>query len=116
MDVMLKMVGHYDRFYIVVDALDEYPDDHRHEVLDVLKIINIKVSNARVIYTSREETDIKEAFNDFKSVRITANLSNLKLYVTSEIEKRTSSGRLRIKYSEVKEKIINKLTREADGM
>ena len=115
-DVMLKMVGHYDCFYIVVDALDECPDDYRLEVLDILKTIRTKASNARVIYTSREETDIKEAFSDFKSLCIAANMSDLKLYVVSQIETRTSSGRLKIKHSEVKEKIINKLTHEADGM
>ena len=115
-DVMLKMIGHYDCFYVVIDALDECPDDHRHEVLDILKTINTKASNTRVIYTSREETDIKQAFDEFKSVRITANMSDLQLYVASEIEMRTSSGRLKIKHSEVKEKIINKLTHEADGM
>ena len=116
MDLMVKMVGHYDCFYVVVDAIDECPDDHRHEVLNILKNINIKASNARVIYTSREETDIKEAFNDFKSIHITANMSDLELYVASEIQMRTSSGRLKIKHSEVKEKIINKLIHEADGM
>ena len=115
-DVFLKMVGHYDCFYVVIDALDECPDDHRHEVLAILKTISTKASNARVIYTSREETDIKEAFAEFKPIRITANTSDLELYVASEIQMRASSGRLKIKHSEVKEKIIDKLTHEADGM
>ena len=115
-DVLLKMLRHYDCFFIVVDALDECPEDHRHEVLATLKTISAKASNARVIYTSREETDIKEAFADFKPVRITANTTDLALYVASEIQMRTSSGRLKIKHSEVKEKIIDKLTHEADGM
>ena len=115
-DVLLKMVGHYDCFYIVINALDECPEDRRDEVLAILKTISAKASNARVIFTSREETDIKEAFVEFKPVRITANTSDLALYVASEIQKRTSSGRLKIKHSEVKEKIIDKLTHEADGM
>lgn len=115
-DIFLKMVGHYDCFYVVVDALDECPDDHRYAVLAILKLISTKASNARVIYTSREETDIKESFAEFKSVRITANTSDLELYVASEIQMRTSSGRLKVKHSEVKDKIIDKLTHEADGM
>ena len=116
LDMMLKMLGNYDRFYIVVDALDECTDDHRHEVLDILKSINTKANNVHVIYTSREETDIGEAFNDFESVRITANIHDLELYVASEIGTRTSSGRLRIKHSEAKERIIDSLTHKADGM
>ena len=115
-DIFLKMVGHYDCFYVIVDALDECPDDHRHEVLTVLKTVSTKAGNVRVIYTSREEADIKEALAEFKPVRITANISDLELYVASEIQMRTSSGRLKIKHSEVKEKIIDKLTHEADGM
>ena len=115
-DALLKMSSHYDHFYIVVDALDECPDDHRHEILNILRTISMKASNAHVIYTSREETDIKEAFANFKSVRTAANISDLELYVSSEIQMRTSSGRLRIKHSEAKGKIIDKLSHEADGM
>ena len=116
MDLMVKMVGHYDCFYIVVDAIDECPDNHRHEVLRILKDITKKASKAHVIYTSREETNIQEAFNEFKAVHITANTNDLELYVASEIQMRTSSGRLKIRDSEVKDKIINKLIHKPDGM
>lgn len=43
-------------------------------------------------------------------------MSDLELYVASEIQMRTFSDRLKIKHSEVKEKIINMLIHEADEM
>ena len=115
-DLLVKMIGHYDCFYVIVDALDESPDGSRREVLDVLKDLSIKAVHARLIYTSRDEIDIQQAFTNFKPVRITANIDDLELYVASEIQTRSSSGRLNIKHSEVKEEIIDTLSHKADGM
>lgn len=114
--LLVKMISHYDCFYIVVDAIDECPDDHRHEVLGILRDLSTDAVNARLIYTSREEIDIKKAFTEFKRVRIAANISDLELYVESEIGVRVSSGRLIITHSEVKDKIIDTLVHGADGM
>lgn len=115
-DLALKMIGHYDCFYIVIDALDEIQDDLRHDVLSMLSDLSTYAVNARFIFTSREETDIKEALARLKPIRITANVSDLKLYVASEIQMRSDSGRLKIKHSDVKAKIIDKLINGADGM
>ena len=115
-DLLVKMIGHYDCFYVIVDALDESPDGPRREVLSMLKDLSTKAVSARLIYTSRDEIDIQQAFTDFKPVRITANIGDLELYVASEIQTRSSAGRLDIKHSEVKEEIIDTLSHKADGM
>ena len=115
-DLLVKMIGHYDCFYVIVDALDESPDGPRREVLSMLKDLSTKAVSARLIYTSRDEIDIQQAFTDFKPVRITANIGDLELYVASEIQTRSSAGRLNIKHSEVKEEIIDTLSHKADGM
>ncbi|MCJ1251149.1 Ankyrin-2 [Trapelia coarctata] len=115
-DLLLKVIRHYDSLYIVVDALDECPDEHRHAVLDILGSLRASAANVTLIYTSREEVDIAQALSDFKHVRIAANVSDLELYAASEIELRIRSGRLRIKHTEIKDEIIDKLSHGADGM
>lgn len=115
-DLLLKVIRHYDSFYIVVDALDECPDEHRHAVLDMLGSLHANAANVTLIYTSREEVDIAQALTGFKHLRIAANVSDLELYVASEIELRIRSGRLRVKHTEVKDEIIDKLSHGADGM
>ena len=103
-DLLERMLRHYDYFYIVIDAIDECPEKHRHEVLALLGGIYQNITDARLIYTSREEHDIKERLLKLQRVHIIAKTSDFELYVASEIQNSCSSGRLNLKRSEVKGK------------
>lgn len=87
--LLSSMAQSIKNVFIVIDALDECIDT-RPEVLDTLKDLHVSpTSNIRVLYTSRKEIDIKEALSEFVQVLIAAQSSDLKLYVTSEIQTRT---------------------------
>ena len=82
----------------------------------MLKDLEANTANTRLAYTSREEIEIKETLTRFKSVRITANKKDLKIYIILEIYERSSSSRLNITYLKVKENIIETLNYGVNGI
>ena len=115
-NLFLRMTSHYETFYLVIDALDEYTDTNRYQLLNVLNEIRERSPGLRIICTSREEADIKTALEQYSKVRVRAEASDLEIYVASEIELRLRDGRLSINHTEVKDEIIDKLSHHADGM
>ena len=114
--LLQSMTRNISKVFIVVDALDECADT-RPQVLEALKELYISPDgNIKALYTSRNEIDIEEALQDFKQVQIAARSSDLKLYVASEIEKRTQSRQLRIKDPDLKSYIMKQLVEQAQGM
>lgn len=72
--------------------------------------------NIKALYTSCHEIDIEEALKNFKQIPIAASSSDLKVYVTLEIKKRTQSRQLRIKDPDLKYYIMEQLVEQTHGM
>ena len=73
-------------------------------------------SNIKIALLSRDEFEIKFHMTDFMHLSIKARSSDLRLYVSSEIEERTRKRRLRIRSSQLKDEILEQLVNRADGM
>ena len=116
LSLFCRMLGRYDAFFIVIDALDESLDANRHELLKMIEDLCTNISAVKLICTSREEVDIQTALAQFSKTQIVADVHDLEMFVASEIEMRIRNGRLRIDHAEVKDKIIDKLSHQADGM
>lgn len=103
---------------IVVDGLDEIADpEERGNVLELFSSLNTSdYGTIKCIYTSRDEIDIRERFEQFESISIAAKGNDLELYVAAVIETRIHNRTLRVKDPFLKETIINGIISKANGM
>jgi hypothetical protein len=100
---------------IIVDGLDEVATD-RSGVADILQSLNYPGGNIKTLFASRKEIDLQYPLQDYKELSIAAMSSDLRLYVASEIERRTANRKLRIRDPDLKEYIMRTLVDKADGM
>ena len=110
--------------YLVIDALDEYPDTSaipspREKVLMLLEeLIHSRIPNLHICATSRPEADIKFALDTlaFCSVCIhdeSGQVQDINNYIRSVVK---TDPKMRWWTLEDKELVINVLTKHADGM
>jgi hypothetical protein len=110
--------------YIVMDALDECPDDSgiptaRGEVLIVLKdLVSLHLPNLRICVTSRPEVDIKSVLNQLTIHSISLHdeseqRKGIADYVRSIVN---TDEKMREWPDEDQELVITELSERADGM
>jgi hypothetical protein len=110
--------------YIIVDALDECPNDSglptpREEVLDLVKnLVSLHVPNLRICVTSRPEIDIQSVLELLTSLRVSLhNQSGQKKdivdYISSVVY---SDTKMRRWHEEDRKLVIETLSERADGM
>jgi hypothetical protein len=120
---MLTAVAEHP-IYIVMDALDECPDNSgiptaREEVLDVLKcLVDLDLPNLRVCATSRPEVDIKSILNQLAIHTVSLHdeheqQKGIADYVSTIVN---SDRKMREWPDEDKELVIKVLSERADGM
>ncbi|KAL8797280.1 MAG: hypothetical protein Q9195_000433 [Heterodermia aff. obscurata] len=114
--LIVEMASNYDATMIVVDGLDEC-GEHAGLVTELLASLSDEApTDLRTLFLSREELDIRDCLQGYDRVSIAARSSDLKLYVDSEIEKRTRMKKLNIKAPGLKEHVRERLVEGADGM
>ena len=110
--------------YLVVDALDEYPDTSaipspREKVLMLLEeLITSRIPDLHVCVTSRPETDIKVALDALASCSVSLHdesgqIQDIHNYIRSVVN---TDPKMKWWTTEDKELVINVLTKRADGM
>jgi hypothetical protein len=100
---------------VVVDGLDEIVNN-RADITRLLRSLNTATGSIKTLAASRPEVDIGYELEDFVQVSIAAMSTDLRLYVASEIERRTRERKLRIKDPSLKDHIMKALVDGADGM
>jgi hypothetical protein len=100
---------------IVVDGLDEI-EANRADVTRMLQGLNDLSKSVKTLFASRPEVDIGYVLEDCEQISIAAMSSDLRLYVGSEIEKRTRERKLNIRDLDLKAHIVKTLVEGADGM
>lgn len=118
-----ELAASFDEVFLLIDALDEFPQKQRHEVLGFLKGIVYELPHAKVFVTSRRERDIVEVFEGVGTPTIEVEARNvnpdIEKYVASEVEKlRTGDNgrKLYVDNDELVQRIVHTLTDKADGM
>ncbi|KAF7890788.1 uncharacterized protein EAF01_010597 [Botrytis porri] len=114
-EFIVELSRNFTTTSIVVDGLDEMAED-RAEVTRLLESLDRPSETIKTLLASRNEVDIRIVLEDYPRVSIAAKSGDLRLYVHSEIEKRTKVGKLRIKDHNLKDHIVKVLTEGADGM
>jgi Cdc6-like AAA superfamily ATPase len=114
-ELIRKVSKNFRTTMIIVDGLDEIIND-RADVTRLLRSINTEGGQIKTLFASRPEVDISYKLESFVQVSIAAMSSDLRLYVASEIERRTRERKLRIRDQTLKDYIMTTLVDSADGM
>ncbi|TVY52006.1 putative ankyrin repeat protein L93 [Lachnellula cervina] len=114
-DLIAKVSAHFQNTMIVVDGLDEI-SENRADITRFLGGLNDPSRSIKTLFASRLEVDIGHVLEDFPKISIAAMSSDLRLYVGSEIERRTKQRKLNIKDRDLKEHIMKTLIEGAEGM
>jgi hypothetical protein len=116
---LCTLIGDLSRIFssvmIIVDGLDEVTMD-RSGVAHLLQSLNTHSNHIKTLFASRKEVDLEHPLRNYRQLSISAMSSDLRLYVASEIAKRTNDKRLRIRSPDLKEHIMRTLVEKADGM
>ncbi|KAK0118289.1 hypothetical protein ONS95_012585 [Cadophora gregata] len=103
---------------VVIDGLDESSDpQERSSTMHLLSTLNAPENGTiKIVYTSRDEIDIRRNFESFEGMSIAARSNDLELYVAAVIELRMKNKSLRMRDPALKEVIINGIISKANGM
>jgi hypothetical protein len=112
------------KFYLIVDALDECPDNSgmpslREQVLDLIKhLVELSLPNLHICVTSHPEIDIRATLEPLTSLRVslhdqTGQREDIIEYISSVVYSDTQMRRWR---EEDKRLVIETLSERAYGM
>jgi len=116
-----QLLKHYKHSAIVLDALDECPEETRGLIIEDLRsILDNAKHPVKVFIASRHSLDIEDGLQDLLHVRIEArdNAEDIENYVTKELalsvqKKKLLRGRVSL---ELRQLITDVLLRDANGM
>ena len=117
--ILLASVRPCARVYLIMDALDECPEDHeaRQRVLELMERLTQGASNLKILATSRELPAIRESMVALRSepMRIaTSDVdADIQRYVANQLSGDRSFGKFR---KETLLLIESTITSKADGM
>jgi hypothetical protein len=110
---LLSLCSAFGKTYVVVDALDECSPDQRKLLLPIFR--SFQNSSIKVFVTSRQHVqDVERAFGGQARIEIKATESDLRSYVTNQIEKDEDLAELLT--DDLKMKIVDNTAGGADGM
>jgi hypothetical protein len=124
-DALIAAFHGFSNVYIVLDALDECPAEgkYREALFESLgRIIKIEPPNLHLICTSREESDIKAAFDTFleqpssSSIALAAHRGDVNRDIGVFIDHALSAKRYGSWPAEIKAFAKQELVKKADGM
>ncbi|KAJ7071594.1 ankyrin repeat-containing domain protein [Mycena amicta] len=112
-EVLRSVVAEWSKVYIVVDALDEYPEDERTVLLKHLTTIHPTVS---LLLTSRPSINLDVSPPHLSTLEIRASDEDIRKYLEEQIQ-RSSRLSLHVKNRpELRDEITTKIQGIADGM
>jgi hypothetical protein len=121
----VSLVEDLSQVYVVIDALDECPEQERGDILGFITgIVTAQIQcHVKVFVTSRKEMDINKAFGDkhiptiqIQSENVTADIET---FAHSQVEKLQAGKHGKTLYiadDRLREKIIRTLATKAEGM
>lgn len=120
-EMFIRVTELYQRIFIVIDGLDECPEDKRLSILDfVSKASSRSKSNVKILVSSRRESDISNQFEHLKTpvVELDAKTiaSDIHSFVKHEASRLRTESKLRVESDDLFEEIVRSLLKKSDGM
>ncbi|KAJ6528107.1 ankyrin repeat-containing domain protein [Mycena capillaripes] len=111
-EVLRSAIRQYSRIYIIVDAIDEYPEDQRFIVLECLALLG---SNVNLMITSRPHVAPDASLPNLHALEIRAREEDVRKYVDAQIRKSRLSRHLQAR-PDLRNELHAKITDNIDGM
>lgn len=111
--MLRSTVTEFLKVYILIDAIDEYPEIQRQILRNYLAMMGPAVN---VMITSRPQTPPDGSLPNLGTLKIRANEGDLRRYVNAQIQTSSRlSKHIQIR-ADLQEEIHSKITRAVDGM
>ncbi|KAJ7035270.1 hypothetical protein C8F04DRAFT_955187 [Mycena alexandri] len=113
-NVLSSSLKVFSQVFIIVDAMDEYPEFQREILLQHLAVMG---SNVNLMITSRPNIAPESAsFPNLETLDIQAAPGDIQLYINAQIESSPHLSRHIRRKPELREEILTKVMDTADGM
>lgn len=122
LSLVIQLAEHYPILIIVIDALDECDPERRADLLEALQSILQESSTlVKIFVSSRDDQDIVCHLQDYPNLALSSdkNKGDICAFVTAETNLLIQRRKLlpfSSKKDEMKAKIIEQVTKGADGM
>lgn len=120
--LIIQLIEQYPLTTIVIDALDECDPERRGDLLETLEsILKESLSLVKIFISSRDDQDIVLHLRDYPNLDLSSekNRDDISLFINTEVHSLIKKRRL-LAYSmnreDLKMKIIEQVTKKADGM
>jgi hypothetical protein len=112
-NVLQAVLGQYSKVYIIVDAVDEYPEGKRQILLEHLIAMG---STVNLMVTSRPHIRLDGSLPNLEALEIRANEGDIRRYVAGQIQKSSWLSKHIQTRTDLREEILSTITRTVDGM
>ncbi|KAJ7443988.1 ankyrin repeat-containing domain protein [Mycena latifolia] len=113
-DILQSAMAQHSKVYIIVDALDEYPEDQRNILLDHLAILRGPTTS--LMMASRPHVALQDWVSDMQCLEIQATENDIHNYVDKQIQKSPRLCKHIQTRPELHDEIKSKISNNADGM
>ncbi|KAF7330364.1 Ankyrin repeat protein [Mycena venus] len=114
-EIFRSAIAEYSRTYLVVDALDEYPEPQRDILFEYLSTA-MEGAPVNLLLTSRPHITLDPFFPTAKSLEIRADKRDLHEFVDEYIRKSRYLSKHVRAHPELREQIQIKIVNDSDGM
>jgi hypothetical protein len=120
-DLFASITKSYQRVFVVIDGLDECPQERRSPILNfIVKASGSTDSNIKVFVSSRKESDISSRFKYLKTPAIELETGkvtpDIQSFVGFEASRLRSESELYVSDDDLFAEIIQRLVDKSDGM
>lgn len=114
-EILQKLVPELRRLHLFIDALDECAESEP-EALEFVTAVHALGPQVKILCTSRFSFTFEDYFRKYSRLDISAKHEDLKVFVDAQIQKQYRLSKLVRNDTELKERIINTITTESQGM
>ncbi|KAJ7923122.1 ankyrin repeat-containing domain protein [Mycena leptocephala] len=112
-NVLQAAIGDYLKVYIIVDAIDEYPEAQRQILLEYLMMME---STVNLMITSRPHIRPDGSLPILEALEIRANEDDIRRYVEGQIQKSSWLSKHVQTRADLRDEILSTITSNVDGM
>ncbi|KAJ7453168.1 hypothetical protein FB451DRAFT_1565720 [Mycena latifolia] len=113
--LLWSIISEFSKVFIIVDAVDEYPEQHRHILLRHLSSLTVG-STVKLMLTSRPHVNINRVIGNLETLEIRATEDDIRRHVDAEILKSSRLSKHTENRPDLREEIDEVIVRRSDGM
>jgi hypothetical protein len=120
-ELFINIAKLYETLFIVIDGLDECPEEKRSPILDfIVEASSNPDTNIKVFVSSRRESDISAQFKylDTPAIELEAGkiTPDIRSFVQYEASRLRRQSKLRVRDDALFAEIVQRLVEKSDGM